>query len=121
MELPLETCRLKSLEHLNLTWTGIKKMPVELKNMTKLRCLILKYMRQLEVLPPNVISCFSNLQMFSMIYDTTMVSMEALQELQSLQYLSEMSISLPTLPAVQKFLTSQKMQKCIQDLEVIQC
>ena len=81
VKLPLETCRLKSLEYLNLTWAGTKKIPVELKNLTKLRCLILKYMRQLEVLPPNVISCFSNLQMFSMIYGTTMVSMEVLQEL----------------------------------------
>ena len=43
VKLPLETCRLKSLEYLNLTWTGIKKIPVELKNLTKLRCLILKY------------------------------------------------------------------------------
>ena len=61
VELPLEICRLKSLEYLNLAWTSIKKVPIELKNLTKLRCLILNHVRRLEVIPPNVISCLSNL------------------------------------------------------------
>ncbi|XP_034696450.1 probable disease resistance protein At5g43730 [Vitis riparia] len=66
VELPLEIFRLESLEYLNLSETGIKKMPIELKNLTKLRCLILDHIRKLEVIPPNVISCLSNLQMFRM-------------------------------------------------------
>ena len=61
VELPLEICRLESLEYLNLAWTSIKKVPIELKNLTKLRCLILNHVRRLEVIPPNVISCLSNL------------------------------------------------------------
>ena len=60
---------MKSLEYLNLGITGIKEMPVELKNLTKLRCLILDSVNGLQVIPPNVICCLSNLQMFSMILD----------------------------------------------------
>ena len=127
-ELPLETCRLETLEYLNLRWTSIEKIPIELKNLTKLRCLKLDHIDRLEVIAPNVICCLLNLQMFSMILDNIgikeyeegfMVSM--LQELDCLQYLSEMSISLPTLPAVQKFLTSQKLQKCIKNLYLSRC
>ena len=62
VELPLEICRLESLEYLNLTWTSIKRMPIELKNLTKLRCLVLNYLERLEVIPSNVISCLPNLQ-----------------------------------------------------------
>ncbi|KAJ9693835.1 hypothetical protein PVL29_009678 [Vitis rotundifolia] len=131
VELPLEICRLESLEYLNLAWTSIKKVPIELKNLTKLRCLILNNVRRLEVIPPNVISCLSNLQMFSMILYTTWDIKEyeegrilstgfivVLQELECLQYLSEISISLHTVPAVQKFLTFLRLQKCIQHLEM---
>ena len=39
VELPLEICKLESLEYLNLAWTSIKMMPKELKNLKKLRCL----------------------------------------------------------------------------------
>ena len=69
VELPLEICRLESLEYLNLTWTSIKRMPIELKNLTKLRCLVLNYLERLEVIPSNVISCLPNLKMFSMHHD----------------------------------------------------
>ena len=71
VELPLEICRLESLEYLNLAFTSTKNVPIELRNLIKLRCLILDNIRALEVIPPNVISCLSNLQMFSMILYTS--------------------------------------------------
>ena len=88
-----------------------------------MRCLILDNVRALEVIPPNVISCLSNLQMFSMILYTSRDIKEyeeghvqlstgfivVLQELECLQYLTEISITLHTVPAVQIFLSSQKL------------
>ena len=129
-ELPPEICRLESLEYLNLGYTSIKEMPVELKNLTKLRCLTLEYIYGLQVVPPNVICCLPNLLMFSMILDSVpwhikkyeegfMVTV--LQELECLQYLSWISISLPTVSDVQKFLTSQKLQKWIRNLQICEC
>ena len=116
VELPLEICRLKSLEYLNLAWMSIKKVPIELKNLIELRCLILNHVRRIEVIPLNMISCLSNLHMFSMILYTTWDIKEyeeghilstgfivVLQELECLQYLSEISISLHIVPTVKNF------------------
>ena len=127
VELPFEICRLESLEYLNLAFTSTKKVPIELRNLIKLRCLILDNVRALEVIPPNVISCLSNWQMFSMIlytsrdikeYEEAHVQLSTgfivvLQELECLQYLTEISITLHIVPVVQRFLASQKLQKCI--------
>ncbi|XP_034696472.1 disease resistance protein RFL1-like [Vitis riparia] len=44
-----------------------------------------------------------------------------LQDLECLQYLSEISINLHTVPAIKKFLTSPKLQKCIQHLTMWTC
>ena len=63
----MEIFRLESLEYLNLAFTNTKKVPIELRNLIKVRCLIIDNVRALEVIPPNVIYCLSNLQMFSMI------------------------------------------------------
>ncbi|XP_034695558.1 disease resistance protein SUMM2-like [Vitis riparia] len=127
VELPLEICRLESLEYLNLSLTSIKRMPIELKNLTKLRCLILDYVDGLEVIPSNVISCHPNLQMLSMILSHIEEDIKeyeevgVLQELECLQYLSWIRITLLTVPAVQKYLTSLMLQKCIRRLEMRMC
>ncbi|KAJ9692230.1 hypothetical protein PVL29_011345 [Vitis rotundifolia] len=126
VELPLEICRLESLEYLNLSLTSIKMMPIELKNLTKLRYLILNDVIRLEVIPSNVISCLPNLQMFSMHHNDNRDIVEydevgVLQELECLQYLSWISITLLTVPAVQKYLTSLMLQKCIRDLAIRAC
>ncbi|RVX16994.1 putative disease resistance protein [Vitis vinifera] len=126
VELPLEICKLESLEYLNLTSTSIKRMPIELKNLTKLRCLILDYVWGLKVIPSNVISCLPNLQMYSMRHPTSLHIVEydevgVLHELECLQYLSCISISLRTVPAVKKYLTSLMLQKRIRDLYMKTC
>ncbi|RVX17248.1 putative disease resistance protein [Vitis vinifera] len=126
VELPLEICRLESLEYLNLTWTSIKRMPIELKNLTKLRCLILDRVKWLEVIPSNVISCLPNLQMFKMVHRISLDIVEydevgVLQELECLQYLSWISISLLTAPVVKKYLTSLILQKRIRELNMRTC
>ena len=85
-----------------------------------MRCLILDNVSALEVIPPNVISCLSNWQMFSMILYTSRDIKEyeeghvqlstgfivVLQELECLQYLIEISITLRIVPVVQRFLSS---------------
>ncbi|XP_010654604.1 probable disease resistance protein At5g63020 [Vitis vinifera] len=124
VELPLEICRLESLEYLNLTGTSIKRMPIELKNLTKLRCLMLDHVVALEVIPSNVISCLPNLQMFRMLHALDIVEYDevgVLQELECLEYLSWISITLLTVPAVQIYLTSLMLQKCVRDLCLMTC
>ena len=125
-ELPLEICRLEYLEYLNLSRTMIEKMSVEMKNLTKLRYLILDNSNGILIIPPNVISCLSNLQMFRMLHSSLKDIKEyqevgVLQELECLQYLNELSIKLSKVLAVQNFLTSQKLQKCLRMLQVEHC
>ena len=89
--------------------------------MFELNCL-----RKLEVIPLNVISCLPNLQMFSMEHRLSLGFMEyddveVLQELECLQCLSWISITLLTVPAVKKYLTSLMLQKRIRELDMTAC
>ncbi|KAG8490043.1 hypothetical protein CXB51_016105 [Gossypium anomalum] len=64
--LPKEISELISLECLDLSRTGIVKLPIELKMLTKLKMLDLRYMDNLIKIPQQLISSFSKLQIFRM-------------------------------------------------------
>ncbi|XP_034679813.1 disease resistance protein UNI-like [Vitis riparia] len=65
IELPVEIDRLASLQYLNLSYTRIVKLPIQLKKLSKLRCLILDEMHLLRTIPRQLISKLSSLQLFS--------------------------------------------------------
>ncbi|TYJ47847.1 hypothetical protein E1A91_A01G020200v1 [Gossypium mustelinum] len=65
-ELPVGIAKLVSLEHLNLLGTGIRKLPVELKALAKLKYLNLEWTGDLKMIPHQLISSFSKLQVLKM-------------------------------------------------------
>ncbi|MFQ6656321.1 hypothetical protein Gotur_026482, partial [Gossypium turneri] len=65
-ELPVGIAKLVSLEHLNLSFTKIRKLPVELKALAKLKYLNLELTEHLEMIPQQLISSFSKLQVLKM-------------------------------------------------------
>ncbi|MBA0663013.1 hypothetical protein Goklo_007066 [Gossypium klotzschianum] len=58
--------RLVSLECLDLSFTGIDELPIELKSLTKLKMSDLSGMRNLRKIPQHLISNFFKLQIFGM-------------------------------------------------------
>ncbi|PPD74123.1 hypothetical protein GOBAR_DD28945 [Gossypium barbadense] len=65
-ELLVGIAKLVSLEHLNLSRTGIKKLPVEMKALAKLKYLNLEGTGDLKMIPQQLISSFSKLQVLKM-------------------------------------------------------
>ncbi|MFQ6644278.1 hypothetical protein Gotur_018396 [Gossypium turneri] len=62
--LPKGISQLVSLECIDLSWTAILELPMELKSLTKLKMLDLSYMPDLEYIPQYLVSSFSKLQIF---------------------------------------------------------
>ncbi|GAB2213071.1 hypothetical protein Droror1_Dr00021089 [Drosera rotundifolia] len=65
-ELPLEVCQLVSLENINLEFTGIRRLPVELRKLVKLKVLDITGTSQLTVIPRHVLSSLSALRALRM-------------------------------------------------------
>ena len=114
VELPVEIGDLITLQYLNLSWTGIKYLPTELKNLKFLRCLRLDGMFSLEPLPSQMVSSLSSLQLFSMQYlsfTSKVDGITLLKELEQLEHINDISITLRgrVLPA-QILFNSHKLQ-----------
>ncbi|XP_028780315.1 probable disease resistance protein At5g63020 [Neltuma alba] len=118
-DVPSEIGDFVNLEHMNLSRTSIKKMPEELKNLKKLKVLLLDGITVLEF-PEKVISGLLSLQAFSTRWskirgiDKNML----LNELESLDYLQYIRISVFNTSSVEKILISPKLQRCICELFV---
>ncbi|KAM2201818.1 hypothetical protein ACFX1R_001608 [Malus domestica] len=57
-KLPSGVSNLISLQHLNLSRTGLRKLPIQLKACVRLKYLDLEHMDELDFVPPNLISSF---------------------------------------------------------------
>ena len=116
-ELPAEIGNLVTLQYLNLSGLSIKYLPAELKNLKKLRCLILNEMYSLKSLPSQMVSSLSSLQLFSM-YSTIVGSDftgddegRLLEELEQLEHIDDISIHLTSVSSIQTLLNSHKLQR----------
>ena len=121
-EFPAGIERLINLEYVNLSMTCIKQLPTEIMNLEKLRCLLLDSMHSL-IIPPNLISSLSWFQLFSM-YDGNALStyrQALLGELESIELLDELSLSFPSVEALNKLLSSYKLQRCMRRLSLNDC
>ncbi|KAE8721186.1 putative Disease resistance protein family [Hibiscus syriacus] len=116
--LPKGISQLISLECLDLSRTGIKELPMELKSLTKLKMLDLSNMQHLRRIPQNLISSFSKLQIFRLGYLATGSYPEEdnvldrddneqlIEELKSLQHLNILRIPpIQSMSALQRFLS----------------
>ena len=122
IDLPMEIGKLFTLQYLNLSYTRIKKIPMELRNLTKLRCLILDGIFKLEI-PSQTISGLPSLQLFSMMHfiDTRRDCRFLLEELEGLKCIEQISISLGSVPSILKLLNSHELQRCVRHLTLQWC
>ncbi|XP_034680455.1 disease resistance protein SUMM2-like [Vitis riparia] len=121
-ELPDGIERLVELEYINLSMTHVKELPIGMKKLTKLRCLLLDGMPPL-IIPPHLISSLSSLQLFTM-YDGNAFSeylTNLLEELESIEPVDELSLSFRSVVALNKLLSSYKLQRCIRRLSLHDC
>ena len=124
--------KLVTLQYLNLSRTNISELPIEMKNLKELRCLLMDVMYSLSIIPWQVISSFSSLQLLSMYKAYRFsVAMEGnvlsygdkvlLEELESLEHLNDLSISLFTALSFYVLKSSHKLQRCIRRLCLDDC
>ncbi|CAL9010483.1 unnamed protein product [Prunus brigantina] len=66
-QLPTGIANLVSLQHLNLSQTGIKRLPVELAACACLKYLNLEYTYHLDYVPPNILSNFPRLKVLRIL------------------------------------------------------
>ncbi|XP_028780235.1 disease resistance protein SUMM2-like [Neltuma alba] len=118
-DLPSEIGDFVNLEHMNLSNTHIRKLLEELKNLKKLRFLLLDGHGDLEF-PEKVISCLLALQAFSAIWKQVRGIDEnvLLDELEGLEHLQDMRISVFSKSSIGKIVISSKLQRCMCKLFV---
>ncbi|XP_034680452.1 disease resistance protein RFL1-like isoform X1 [Vitis riparia] len=122
MNLPVGIDRLMNLEYINLSMTKIRELPIGIKKLTKLRCLLLDGVPPF-VIPPHVISSLSSLQLFSM-YDGNALSSDhehLLEELESIESMDEISLSFCSDVALNKLQSSDKLLRRIRRLSLHDC
>lgn len=126
-ELPLEVCKLLSLEYLNLSAAKVRQLPNELRNLHRLKYLNLNNTSELDMIPKQVISSFSMLKILSMfscgyfeqVGEDNVLSFRSdalVEELESLQDLNELSLTIRSVSMLKKHFSSQKLCKCTQGL-----
>ncbi|XP_065868812.1 disease resistance protein RPS5-like [Euphorbia lathyris] len=127
-DVPREISTLVSLQYLNLSHTWINRLPVELKQLAKLKCLNLEYDDQLRVIPSQLISSLSSLQVLKMF--RCGYSVEALEDnilsvgnmnidpLLCLEHLKVLSITITCASALCKFFSNPKFINCTQSLSL---
>ncbi|KAL6313562.1 hypothetical protein AAG906_006927 [Vitis piasezkii] len=124
MKLPVEIGNLVTLQYLKLSYTSIEYLPVELKNLKKLRCLILNDMYFLKSLPSQMVSSLSSLQLFSMYSMKQQVFMgyderRLLEELEQLEHIDDISIQLTSESSIQTLFNSPKLQRSTRWLQLV--
>ncbi|TYH86125.1 hypothetical protein ES332_D01G020800v1 [Gossypium tomentosum] len=100
-ELSVGIAKLVSLEHLNLSFTKIRKLPVELRALEKLKYLNLEWTRDLEMIPQQLISSFSKLQVLKMMrccYGCSLL----LEDLEHLKYLNVLTLTFRSASELEK-------------------
>ncbi|KAK4279877.1 hypothetical protein QN277_011581 [Acacia crassicarpa] len=111
-----------NLQYMNLSDTDIRNLPKELKNLKKLRFLLLNGLGNL-VLPEGVISSLLSLQAFSTrgCGFSEIDENVLLHELEDLEHLQDIRICVSSSSSVKKILISSKLQSCMCELRVRQC
>ncbi|MBA0723784.1 hypothetical protein Golax_004339 [Gossypium laxum] len=128
--LPEGISQLISLQSLDLSWTSITELPMELKSLTNLKMLDLSCTYDLRKIPSHLMSSFSKLQIFRTWCTTSGdYPMEdnvlngdnenLIEELKSLQHLNILTIPpIKSLFALERFVSFHLFQCCTQALHL---
>ncbi|KAM5578876.1 putative disease resistance protein [Rosa sericea] len=120
--LPCGVSNLVSLQHLNLSETGIKELSEEIKNLSKLKYLNLEFTGKLDSVPPNLISSFPMLKVLRMFKcgssDKILFEGEIsmIEELQGLKHFDVLTLSIRSTACFYKFLKYYRLQTCTETL-----
>ncbi|KAH9714934.1 putative disease resistance protein [Citrus sinensis] len=133
-ELPVGISSLVSLHHLDLSFTGVRGLPQELKALVNLRYLNLEYTNDMSKIPQQLISSFSKLQVLRMLYcgsnhqpiveEGNVLSDDAeslMKEIHCLEQLNLITMSLHGSRGVENFLKFPKLQNITQALSIEDC
>ncbi|XVE80426.1 hypothetical protein DITRI_Ditri14bG0138600 [Diplodiscus trichospermus] len=122
-ELPVGISKLVSLEFLDLSHSGIRQLPIELKALEKLKCLDLSFNRGIKI-PRQLISSFLKLQVLRMkgcyylgqeVEDN---SEWLVEELKVLDHLNEFSVTITSAFGLHRFLNSERLCGCNVDIQL---
>ncbi|MBA0868331.1 hypothetical protein Goshw_011907 [Gossypium schwendimanii] len=128
--LPEGISQLISLQSLDLSWTSITELPMELKSLTNLKMLDLSYTYDLRKIPSHLISSFSKLQIFRTWCTTSGDNPKEdnvlngdnenlIEELKSLRHLNILTIPpIKSLFALERFVSFHLFQCCTQALHL---
>ncbi|OMO52862.1 Disease resistance protein [Corchorus capsularis] len=132
LELPSDIGNVAKLQYLNLSSTGIAKLPASFTNLINLRCLLLDYTMSLKRISVEVISCLSLLQVYSKmngaleyLFDAVKVPGDDedafLDALECLNHINKLGITIFAAPSVDKILNSYILRSCIRKLTLMDC
>ncbi|TXG69230.1 hypothetical protein EZV62_004165 [Acer yangbiense] len=131
IETPVVCPRLKTIFVMDSTLTAlpdtcVSDLPIEIKNFTQLRILLLDRMNTKQVvIPQGVISSLSSLEMYSSIKSSSQCKMDMeliIEELECLEKITDVSITFLSVSPVLKFMSSNpKLQSCITRLSIHRC
>ncbi|ESR40624.1 putative disease resistance protein [Citrus sinensis] len=129
LKLPFGMSKLGSLQLLDISHTGIRELPEELKLLVNLKCLNLRWTHMLNKIPRQLISNSSwlrVLRMFAIGFENSKEPSEdsvligggevLVQELLGLKYLEVLELTLRSYHALHSFLSSNKLKSCIRSL-----
>ncbi|KAK3219544.1 hypothetical protein Dsin_013514 [Dipteronia sinensis] len=124
-ELPVEIGALINLHYLSLSKTSVSKLPMEVKNLTQMRILLLDEMEERVVIPPEVLSSLSSLEMYSNMeyYRPCKIDLKLIiEELECLEKITDVGLSFSSVSPILKFMSSSpKLQSCITRLSICEC
>ncbi|KAL5756355.1 hypothetical protein ACOSQ2_021101 [Xanthoceras sorbifolium] len=123
-ELPVEIGSLIRLHYLNLSKTYLRQLPIEVKNLTQLKILLLDEMRDYVDIPPGVISSLSSLEIFSSLEHLGNCNVDVeliVVELECLEKITDVGLSFSSADSILKFMSSPKLQSCITRLSMCDC
>ncbi|KAK1578780.1 hypothetical protein Q3G72_033103 [Acer saccharum] len=122
IELPAEIGELVNLQYLNVSFTSIKTLPIEVKKLRLLRILRFEDMLDFQNIPAGVLSCLSSLQMFCWFSYSSVeayhVDISLLQELEGLEHIKDISLMLSSIDCIDKLFSSPKLKACVASLRI---
>ncbi|GMN37272.1 hypothetical protein TIFTF001_006671 [Ficus carica] len=117
---------LVNLQYLNLSRTALRALPVEIRNLKKLKCFLLNDMYNLIEIPRGVLSSLSSLQVFSRLQSPSQMhscpqydERAMLEELECLGHIEDISITTFDSVSFRKLLDSSKLHWCIRNLTIL--
>ncbi|KAL3737184.1 hypothetical protein ACJRO7_026017 [Eucalyptus globulus] len=115
---PKEICDLINLPYLNMSYTRISELPKEIKNLTRLRWLLLNGIRNNVLIPMGVIASLP-LNVFSMWELGLEKEEEVVEELGGMQEMIDLSIVVYKSSSALKMF--QSLQRCIRRVIIMDC